>query len=358
MGFAILRVAKLSTGGNIGGLNSHLTRTMDVPNADPDLARYNSRPVGSNDLWHDVQQRIDQSGVKVRKNAVLAVEHVITASPETFGYYVKETEGKKVLHGNVEEWRDFERSATEWLIKRYGHDNLVNLTVHKDEATPHIHAVVVPILDGKLNCRGYLGGREKLSEMQTSFAQAVEHIGLQRGIKGSKAKHMEAKEFNGIVKETQKAVVSPFYLTKRYQSKSIRIEEPPLFNSSKWRIATESRVNEEMKRQLEEQRALLQKQYEEKVKDITIQANSSVLSDYNGVLEKREAKHLLEKENDLKAKYEGKNTILEGMVKKLQDALAGIGFKYNPKDDRLESSLEQQEQKQEQERGNKPGRKW
>jgi hypothetical protein len=357
MGFAILRVAKLTTGGNIGGLNSHITRTMDVPNADPDLAHLNSRPVGSDDLWHDVKQRIDQSGVKQRKNAVLAVEHLITASPETFGFEVKETEGKKGLYGNVKAWENFEAAAKKWLINRYGQENLVNFTVHHDESTPHIHAVVVPILDGKLNCRAYLGGREKLSKMQTEFAQAVEHIGLQRGIKGSKAKHMEAKQFNGIVEESKKAIKAiqdTSYTAGPLTLRGFQIPDPPLTNRSKWKEGVQSAMNEHIKQMLEDLRAHYKKELEKKTKAIKENANKSILSDYNGVLEKRERKGLLERENALKAKYEGKNTILEGMVKKLQDALNGLGFKYNPKIDAAEPVAGQQEQKQE----NRPRMRW
>ena len=336
MGFAILRTAKLTTAGNIGGLNAHLTRTMDVPNADPELARYNSRPIGSADLWGDVRQRIEESGVKVRKNAVLAVEHLITASPEVFGYKVRDTKGKKELYGNVDAWKEFETSAQKWLFERYGRENVVNFTVHKDESTPHIHAVVVPILDNKLNCRAYLGGREKMSEMQTSFAQAVEHIGLQRGIEGSKAKHMELKEFYGITEEAKKHILPAYYKSSAYVPERLELQEPPLINRSKWKETAESQVNQEIKRQLESQRAHLEKQNQERLRDIKQAADKSILRDYSSVLEKREAKTLQQKENALKAKYEGRNAMLEQMVKRMEQILKAVGLKYNHKDDTVQ----------------------
>jgi hypothetical protein len=341
MGFAILRTAKLSSGGNIGGLNAHLTRTMDVPNADPDLSVYNSRPIGSADLWGDVQRRIEESGAKVRKNAVLAVEHLITASPEVFGYKVRETKGKKELYGNVNAWKEFETSAQKWLFERYGRENVVNFTVHKDESTPHIHAVIVPIMDGKLNCRGYLGGREKMSEMQTSFAKAVEHVGLQRGIEGSKAKHMELKEFYGITEEAKKHIPSGYYVSSAYVPERLELQEPPLINRSNWKEKAENQINQEIKRQLELQRAHLEKQNQERLRDIKKAAQKSILRDYSSVLEKREAKTLQQKENTLKAKYEGRNAILEHMVKRMEQILKAVGLKYNSKDDTVEQLVEQ-----------------
>jgi len=204
MAFAIVRTAKLKSAGNIGGLNAHMTRTMDVPNADPDLARYNSRPIGSTDLNADVQGRLLEAGItKTRKGAVLAVEHLMTASPEHFGSHVKlNQQGEKQLWMHPDRWQAFEKASIEWLQERYGKENLVNVTVHKDETSPHLHAVIVPIdSKGKLNCRDFLGGRDKLRDLQTSFAEKVKPQGLERGIEGSKAQHQAVKHFYGEVKQ-------------------------------------------------------------------------------------------------------------------------------------------------------------
>jgi len=345
MGFAILRTAKLTTAGNIGGLNAHLTRSMEVPNADPDLANYNSRPIGSADLWRDVRQRIEQSGAKVRTNSVLAVEHLITASPELFNYRVIETEGKKKLHGNVDAWKEFEKSAQKWLIERYGRENVVNFTVHKDESNPHIHAVVVPILNGKLNCRAFLGGREKLSEMQTSFAKSVEHIGLQRGIEGSKAKHMDIKDFHGMAQEAKKPLQGVIQGIKLPQAEPIRISEPPLLKRSEWKAKTEAEINQRLQQQLEQQRIFLEKQYQEKTMAIKADSQKSVLRAFNGILEKREAKSLLRKENALKATYKGKIAILERAVNSMLKLLEGLGVKYNVQNDTVQQIVKETQQR-------------
>jgi hypothetical protein len=87
MAFAIIRTAKLKTAGNLGGLNNHLERKMEVPNADADLSHLNQRRVGSGDLARDVTHRLQAAGIeKPRKNAVLAIEHLMTASPEAFPF--------------------------------------------------------------------------------------------------------------------------------------------------------------------------------------------------------------------------------------------------------------------------------
>ena len=119
MAFAIVRTEKLKTAGNIGGLNSHLTRTMDVPNADPELTPWNSRPIGSANLLKDVRDRFEQLDIEPRKNAVWAIEHLMTASPEAFKFEKKKNEqGKTQLWGRHKEWESFEKNCKEWLHER------------------------------------------------------------------------------------------------------------------------------------------------------------------------------------------------------------------------------------------------
>lgn len=227
--YAILRTEKLKTAGNIGGLNAHLTRSMNVPNADPELVRFNYRPVGSGDLWVDVQNRLKEAGIeKPRKDGVLAVEHLATYSPEGLASFHKESQDGKPARlvadkAELDRWNAFVTNTREWLCERYGEKNLVNFTVHMDEKSPHIHAIVVPIdQKGKLNCKSYLGGREKMKEMQDSFAQAHKGLDLQRGIKGSKAHHQEVKQFYTQVKEANRYLVQVPELT----APQISLSEP------------------------------------------------------------------------------------------------------------------------------------
>jgi hypothetical protein len=72
--------------------------------------------------------------------------------------------------------------------------------LHLDESTPHIHAYLVPLDErNKLNCKSIFGGREKLSQFQDSYAAAMKPLGLERGIKRSRATHTEIKKYYGAV---------------------------------------------------------------------------------------------------------------------------------------------------------------
>jgi hypothetical protein len=210
MPYAICRTAKLKTAGNLGGLNDHLHRLRETPNADAELTYQNQQLKGSTDLAGDVQARLDAAGCTVRTNAVLAVEHVLTVSPEFLNFHKGEANGKAALMGSPtdrERLTGFRDRALEWAEERYGKDNVVNAVLHLDEKTPHLHIVVVPIDErGRLNCRSYLGGKDKMRAMQTSFAEKMEPLGLVRGVEGSKSQHQTIQRFYGLVKELTPAL--------------------------------------------------------------------------------------------------------------------------------------------------------
>nr|QJS05380.1 mobilization protein A [Psychrobacter sp.] len=181
MNYAILRTAKLKTMGNIGGSLAHSYRTIETPNADPNLTPKNYHSVATPEA---VKQAIkDRLPEKRRADAVLCIEYLITASPEWEGW------------GKSQEAEFFKRSA-QWLMDKHGEGNIAGMSIHRDISTPQLVAYVVPIdQKGKLNCKGFLGGRVKLNQMQTDFANTVADLGLTRGKEGSKAKHTSIKEY-------------------------------------------------------------------------------------------------------------------------------------------------------------------
>lgn len=181
MNYAILRTAKLKTMGNIGGSLAHNYRTIETPNADPNRFSKNDHSVATPEA---VKQAIkDRLPEKRRSDAVLCIEYLITASPEWEGWGTsKETE--------------FFKQSSQWLMDKHGTNNVAGVSIHRDISTPHLFAYVVPIdQKGRLNCKDFLGGRVKLNQMQTDFANTVADLGLTRGKEGSKAKHTSIKAY-------------------------------------------------------------------------------------------------------------------------------------------------------------------
>lgn len=195
--YAIARIGKIKGLSHLTKASNHNMRSVEVPNADSSKEYGVVVLAGSNDPASDVISRlpVDKNGeLKVRKNGVWAVEHMLTASPEYFRPDNPEAAGE-YDHDRMEAWRV---RAMRFLEQRYG-DNLAHAVLHLDETTPHIQALVVPKReDGKLDA-ATLFGPEQLRQMQTEYAEVMEDLGLQRGISGSKAKHRTIKRYYGMV---------------------------------------------------------------------------------------------------------------------------------------------------------------
>lgn len=187
MNFSILRTKKLKSFGAVARSARHTFREQPTPNADPNPLRRN-RTVGASGTRHILQKLRESLPEKRRRDAVLCIEYLVTASPESFKRYGGRLDD---LGGG------YFSDALSWLKKRHGSENVLSATLHLDESTPHLVAYVVPrTKDGRLSCRDFLGGPTKLREMQDSFyASCGAKHGLERGVRGSKAKHEEVSAF-------------------------------------------------------------------------------------------------------------------------------------------------------------------
>lgn len=179
--YAIMRCKKISTGGGMAASMQHNFRERQTDNADPNLTHENEHlgAKNTNEAMGQIRQRLPE---KRRKDAVLCVEYVMTASPEFF------------KTATPEQQKEFFDKSVAWLEEKYGKENVIVATIQRDELTPHLSAFVTPITkDGRLSAKEFIGNRGKMKADQTTYAKAVEHLGLVRGIEGSKAKHQRVK---------------------------------------------------------------------------------------------------------------------------------------------------------------------
>lgn len=197
--YQILRAVKLSQDGNVRGSLSHAFRERETLNADQSRTPDNIL-MGAKSLDEAMENYRKLLPEKVRKNAVKCVEYLITISPEAYQRLQKE--------GN--KWQSYFNSAKQWVVEKHGQGVFFGC-VHMDESTPHMTMYAVPLDEkGHLNARSFLGGRKKLSEMQTDFYEKVsKNFGLERGLLGSKARHQTIKSYYGKMAELEKAIEPP-----------------------------------------------------------------------------------------------------------------------------------------------------
>jgi hypothetical protein len=194
--------------GEIGGSLSHTYRTRPTPNADENKLHLNKHIFETyNQCFDALKNAIPE---KRRSNAVLCIEHLITASPEWDGW-------------GTEKESEFFKKSVEFLNKKYGKENVIACSIHRDETTPHLIVYVVPIDEkGGLNAKKWLGGRSKLSQTQTEFANQVKELGLERGLENSKARHKTIKEFYAEIEKP-----TPKLKEKKYEIQPINYDLMP-----------------------------------------------------------------------------------------------------------------------------------
>jgi len=192
--YAIMRTDKHHTMGEIAAMGKHNERTRDTPNADPERLGANVRLVGSGDWVADAQARLaEATNPHFRPDAIRGVEVFMGVSPE-----FKDT-------ATEADWREWVDRSMGWLTDTFRDPrNVVAAVWHRDELTPHIQALVIPLREdnGRLSYEHYLGGSKyRLSELQTAYAEAVRDLGLERGVQGSQATHQDVQRWYAKITE-------------------------------------------------------------------------------------------------------------------------------------------------------------
>ncbi|GLX85856.1 plasmid recombination enzyme [Thalassotalea loyana] len=201
----IIRQEKVKTWQQLHSIGAHNNRLKDVPNADPE--RHIKRLFGSSNLTKDVRELMSKHDIdytKLRKNAVLCNHMVLSLSPEFFTkgeLDYKDTFNKKSID-------QFSKRAIKFLKEKYG-NKLAHISIHLDESTPHIHAVVVPIyFDDKAKKHKVAAKRffdkPLLVKMQDEYYQAFKDLPfISKYTHGSNANHKDLKTFYGELEQTK-----------------------------------------------------------------------------------------------------------------------------------------------------------
>lgn len=193
--YAVLHIEKGKGSG--GALGHHIDRTQgkeySYKHSDPDLKHLNSHfklnAYCSMPLQDAIKERIKDgytSKRKINDNAVTHLKIVLTGSHERM----------KELETNGQGLKEWVIENKKFLEEKYGAQNIIRFTLHRDEKTPHLHAVIVPLTqDGRLSAFEVLGNKTKMKNLQNDYAAAMAPFGLERGLENTGIKHEDAKAY-------------------------------------------------------------------------------------------------------------------------------------------------------------------
>ena len=158
---AALRLANATTSGR-----KKPTKATHKSNPDIDMERsknnYHLVAPPKYTYKKEINRKVAEAGCRTRKDSVMMVETLITASPEFMNQLPPE------------EQKAYFTMALDFISERVGEQNILSAVVHMDERTPHMHLCFVPITpDNKLSAKTILGNQKSLSEWQTAYHERM-----------------------------------------------------------------------------------------------------------------------------------------------------------------------------------------
>lgn len=133
-----------------------------------------------------------EKGITVRKDNVLAIDLVVTTSPEYWPSDWQTTLNTARTQKFIKTWVDLQLQTAE---KEFGAAAIKFATLHLDETTPHIHFLITPEQEKVVTYKNRHGSTNKTenilnakrfnpsfwTKFVTNYAKAHEHLGLLRG---------------------------------------------------------------------------------------------------------------------------------------------------------------------------------
>lgn len=227
MAYGICRVENL-TASSIGGAETHNARKYkELGKTEPDnINKTTCAHLGSNTHYvrgieddykglkikEAIDNRLSELGIKPRNNSVVALEYVLALTgtdKEKFMMWEATSS-----NGNASSYSPsgFLSKAHQWIAEKHGGmDNVIAISNHFDETNPHVHVIVVPIVEktvkwknqrgegerkeNRLCARDFTGHPDKLRQLQTDYFNFIE--------KEQFGRKMNVEFYRGTKKEKQ-----------------------------------------------------------------------------------------------------------------------------------------------------------
>lgn len=221
MNYAIFRSEPIMTMSDLRGIGSHNKREKQAYNSNPDikieLSKNNIELVplnckytkGFRELTKEYEKEHNERMKTERKERQKSFTEMLNKSKNVVADELLFTATHKFFDNMTrEDIIDWANACMEFVYEDldYKRNQILHSVIHLDEETPHLHCVVVPLvkkLDKRTNTervtiskKQYIKDKIHLSQLQDKYHQRLTEKGydLERGIKGSNAKHQKTKE--------------------------------------------------------------------------------------------------------------------------------------------------------------------
>ena len=165
-GAAFLRIKRLKGGGIITVAARHNKRVIQAEmgatgSIDPTRSSLNETLAGPStaaDVGQLAKDLMMAAGVvKLRKDAVMGLEFVFSLPP-----------------GHALDDRAYFTACATWAgVYCGGAQNILSVDIHRDEAAPHCHVLLLPLIGGRMVGSDLHGGKQKLLALQQDFHAKV-----------------------------------------------------------------------------------------------------------------------------------------------------------------------------------------
>ena len=165
-GAAVLRITRLKGSGIITVAARHNKRVIQAEmgatgSIDPTRSSLNETlagPSSAADVGQLAKDLMTAAGaVKLRKDAVMGLEFVFSLPP-----------------GHALDDRAYFTACATWAgVYCGGGQNILSVDIHRDEAAPHCHVLLLPLIGGRMVGSDLHGGKQKLLALQQDFHAKV-----------------------------------------------------------------------------------------------------------------------------------------------------------------------------------------
>lgn len=215
--------------------SDHDERGIDFDGSQIDWTRTNNNiSILKNDNWNRaITERLEAEGVKERKNSVVLIDTVFTASPIFFETHTQE------------EAADYFKDCLKFYINAFCQGDktrIINAVIHVDETTSHMHIQSIPLYEDvkgmHLSAKSIMGNRADFSNRQTEF---FIECGLSRGMERGEIcegveprAHIEQRKHNRIVMEEENERLKNELSIRRQAAKAYATHEqaPEILSST------------------------------------------------------------------------------------------------------------------------------